>query len=51
MVIGIVLIVTIGSVVRAVLGVRRDHKGNEFFHRDGAGDAACAMKSGRCARR
>ncbi|MBL9066069.1 MAG: hypothetical protein JNN10_07230 [Sphingopyxis sp.] len=31
MVIGIVLIVTIGSVVRAKYGVRRDHKGNEFF--------------------
>ncbi|WP_395611881.1 hypothetical protein [Allosphingosinicella sp.] len=38
MVIGIVLIVTIGSVVRAMLGVRKDHKGNEFFHRDSAGD-------------
>ncbi len=31
MVIGIVLIVTIGSVVRAKYGVRRDRKGNEFF--------------------
>ncbi|MDP3783489.1 MAG: hypothetical protein Q8Q79_11270 [Sphingopyxis sp.] len=31
MVIGIVLIVTIGSVVRAKYGVRRDNKGNEFF--------------------
>ena len=38
MVIGIVLIVTIGSVVRAMLGVRKDHKGNEFFYRDSAGD-------------
>ncbi len=32
MVIGIVLIVTIGSVVRAKYGVRRDNKGNEFFN-------------------
>ena len=31
MVIGIVLIVTIGSVVRAKYGVRRDNKGNEFL--------------------
>lgn len=31
MVIGIVLIVTIGSVVRAKYGVRRDAKGNEFY--------------------
>jgi hypothetical protein len=31
MVIGIVLIVTIGSVVRAKYGVRRDNKGNEFY--------------------
>ena len=31
MVIGIVLIVTIGSVIRAKYGVRRDHKGNECF--------------------
>ena len=38
MVIGIVLIVTIGSVVRAMLGVRKDHKGNEFFVRDRDGD-------------
>lgn len=38
MVIGIVLIVTIGSVVRSMLGVRRDHKGNEYLVRDRAGD-------------
>ncbi len=31
MVIGIVLIVTIGSVVRARYGIRRDNKGNEFY--------------------
>ena len=30
MVIGIVLIVTIGSVIRAMLGVRKDHKGGEY---------------------
>lgn len=38
MVIGIVLIVTIGSVVRALLGVRRDHRGGEYSVRDRAGD-------------
>jgi hypothetical protein len=31
MVIGIVLIVTIGSVLRARHGVRRDRHGNEYF--------------------
>ncbi|MGH6693700.1 hypothetical protein [Sphingopyxis sp.] len=31
MVIGIVLIVTIGSIIRAKHGIRRDNKGNEFF--------------------
>ncbi|HEX2814669.1 MAG TPA: hypothetical protein VHO04_18475 [Sphingopyxis sp.] len=31
MVIGIVLIVTIGSVVRARYGVHRDRRGNEYF--------------------
>lgn len=31
MVIGIVLIVTIGSVIRARYGVRRDRKSKEFF--------------------
>lgn len=30
MVIGIVLIVTIGSVIRAKMGVHRDAKGNEY---------------------
>ena len=38
MVIGIVLIVTIGSVVRSLLGVRRDHKGGEYSARDRTGD-------------
>ena len=38
MVIGIVLIVTIGSVVRSLLGVRRDHKGSEYSVHDRAGD-------------
>jgi hypothetical protein len=38
MVIGIVLIVTIGGVVRAMLGVRRDHKGGEYSLRDRGGD-------------
>lgn len=31
MVIGIVLIVTIGSIIRARHGIRRDNKGNEYF--------------------
>ena len=31
MVIGIVLIVTIGSIVRAKYGVRRDRRGHEYF--------------------
>ncbi|MDK2760695.1 MAG: hypothetical protein KYX64_04985 [Sphingopyxis sp.] len=31
MVVGIVLIVTIGSIIRAKHGIRRDNKGNEFF--------------------
>ena len=31
MVVGIVLIVTIGSIVRAKHGIRRDNKGNEYF--------------------
>jgi hypothetical protein len=38
MVIGIVLIVTIGSVVRSVLGVRGDHKSLEFHGRDRGSD-------------
>ena len=31
MVVGIVLIVTIGSIVRAKHGIRRDHKGGDYF--------------------
>ena len=31
MVVGIVLIVTIGSIVRAKHGIRRDRKGGEYF--------------------
>ena len=34
MVVLIVLIVTVGSVIRAKLGIRKDHKGNEFFSRN-----------------
>ena len=34
MVIGIVLIVTIGSIIRAKHGIRRDNRGNEFFVAD-----------------
>ena len=39
MVIGIVLIVTIGSIIRARHGIRRDNKGNEYFVGNAAGDA------------
>jgi len=38
MVIGIVIVVTIGSIVRSLLGIRRDHKGGEYHARDRAGD-------------
>ena len=31
MVVGIVLIVTIGSIIRAKYGVRRDHRGQDYF--------------------
>ena len=34
MVVGIVLIVTVGSIVRTRLGVGRDNQGNEFNLRD-----------------
>jgi predicted nucleic acid-binding Zn-ribbon protein len=34
MVIGIVLIVTIGSIIRAKMGVGRDKQGNEYSLRD-----------------
>lgn len=39
MVVGIVLIVTIGSIVRAKHGIRRDRHGNEFFVGNAANDA------------
>lgn len=39
MVIGIVLIVTIGSIIRAKLGVRKDKWGNEHHVSDGANAA------------
>lgn len=39
MVIGIVLIVTIGSIIRAKLGVRKDKWGNERHVNDGANAA------------
>ena len=39
MVIGIVLIVTIGSIVRAKYGARRDRNGNEYFVGNAAGSA------------
>ena len=43
MVVGIVLIVTIGSIVRAKMGVRKDKWGNEHHVNDGA-DAAEARR-------
>ena len=39
MVIGIVLIVTIGSVIRAKYGVRRDSRGNDYVVASPADDA------------
>lgn len=39
MVVGIVLIVTIGSIVRAKHGIRRDRRGNEYFVGNPANDA------------
>lgn len=36
MVVGIVLIVTIGSIVRAKHGIRRDNRGNEYSLHDEA---------------
>lgn len=39
MVIGIVLIVTIGSIVRAKHGIRRDRRGNEYFVGNAGNDA------------
>jgi len=39
MVVGIVLIVTIGSIVRAKHGIRRDRHGNDYFVGNPANDA------------
>ena len=39
MVVGIVLIVTIGSIIRAKHGIRRDNKGNEYFVGNAGNDA------------
>ena len=39
MVVLIVLIVTIGGLIRAKLGIRRDNKGNEYSIRDARDDA------------
>jgi len=38
MVVVIVLIATVGSVVRSMFGARKDYKGNEISSRDRAGD-------------
>ncbi|WP_422058949.1 hypothetical protein [Sphingopyxis sp.] len=39
MVLGIVAIVTIGSIIRAKHGIRRDRQGNEFFVGNAGNDA------------
>jgi hypothetical protein len=38
MVLGIVIVVTIGGIVRSLLGLRKDHKGLEFRGRDHGSD-------------
>ena len=40
MVVIIVAIVTVGGVIRSLLGVRKDHKGNEYSVRDRPNDDA-----------
>lgn len=42
MVVLIVLIVTVAGLIRAKLGIRRDHKGNEFPLRDARDEAETA---------
>jgi hypothetical protein len=44
MVIGIVLIVTVGSVIRAKMGIRKDKWGNEHSVRPNGADAAEARR-------
>lgn len=44
MVLGIIIVVTIGSVIRAKLGVRKDWRGNEYSVRD---DAAVTAENHR----
>ena len=39
MVVGIVLIVTIGGIIKAKHGIRRDNKGNEYFVGNAGNDA------------
>ena len=39
MVVGIVLIVTIGGIIKAKHGIRRDNNGNEFFDGNAGNDA------------
>jgi hypothetical protein len=38
MVVGIVIVVTIGSLIRSLFGGRRDRKGRDYHGRDQAGD-------------
>ena len=46
MVVAIIVIVTIGSVLKARYGIRKDKWGNEF-HRDAATDTATAVENAR----
>ncbi len=39
MVVGIVLIVTIGGIIKAKHGIRRDNRGNEYFVGNAGNDA------------
>jgi hypothetical protein len=40
MVVGIVIVVTIGSIVRSMFGIRRERKGRDYRGRDRTGDDA-----------
>lgn len=40
MVVAIVLIATVGSIIRAKHGIARDRKGNEFFRQNATGETA-----------
>ena len=40
MVVGIVIVVTIGSIIRSMFGIRRERKGRDYRGRDRGGDDA-----------